>query len=197
MTGLCRPQDVRRNADAQPGDALILTKALGVGIYCAAFKQGALGAQSYAEMIGSMTVLNRIGADLAKDPAVHAITDVTGFGLLGPALEMTRSSKVTLTLYDRDLPLLSQAAALAQKGFVTGASGRNWTSYGEDVELPDGFPEWRRSVLTDPQTSGGLLIACGRARATDLVQGIIRAGYPQARIVGYAEASGSSVRIAL
>lgn len=196
VTGICRPQDVRRNADAQPGDALILTKPLGVGIYSAAFKKGALGPQAYAEMITSMTLLNRVGAELAKDAAVHAITDVTGFGLLGHALEMARGSSVRLALEADELPLLSEAAALAQQGFITGASGRNWLSYGEEVELPHDFPDWRRQLLTDPQTSGGLLIACDPAHAADLVQSIIRAGYPQARVVGQAEPGGQSIRIA-
>lgn len=196
VTGICRPQDVRRNADAQPGDALILTKPLGVGIYSAAFKKGALGPQAYAEMITSMTLLNSVGAELAKDAAVHAITDVTGFGLLGHALEMARGSSVRLALEADELPLLSEAAALAQQGFITGASGRNWLSYGEEVELPHDFPDWRRQLLTDPQTSGGLLIACDPAHAADLVQSIIRAGYPQARVVGQAEPGGRSIRIA-
>lgn len=196
VTGICRPQDVRRNADAQPGDALILTKPLGVGIYSAAFKKGALGPQAYAEMITSMTLLNSVGAELAKDAAVHAITDVTGFGLLGHALEMARGSSVRLALEADELPLLSEAAALAQQGFITGASGRNWLSYGEEVELPHDFPDWRRQLLTDPQTSGGLLIACDPAHAADLVQSIIRAGYPQARVVGQAEPGGQSIRIA-
>ncbi len=195
VTGICRPQDVRRNADAQPGDALILTKPLGVGIYSAAFKKGALGPRAYAEMIASMTLLNRVGAELAKDPAVHAITDVTGFGLLGHALEMARGSSVRLALEADDLPLLSEAAVLVQQGFITGASGRNWLSYGEEVELPHDFPDWRRQLLTDPQTSGGLLVACDPAHAIDLVQSIVHAGYPQARVVGRAESAGRSIRI--
>ena len=123
VTGICRPENVRRNAEARPGDALILTKPLGVGIYAAAFKKGALSSAAYAEMIASMTLLNKVGGDLAKDPAVHAITDVTGFGLLGHALEMARGSNVALTLEADDLPLLSDATFLVQRGFVTGASG--------------------------------------------------------------------------
>ncbi len=197
VTGICRPQDVRRNAAAQPGDALILTKPLGVGIYSAAFKKGALGPQAYAEMIASMTLLNSVGAELAKDPAVHAITDVTGFGLLGHALEMARGSSVSLALDADNLPLLSEAAAIVRQGFITGASGRNWLSYCEEVELPHDFPDWRRQLLTDPQTSGGLLIACDPAHAVEIAQSIVHAGYPQARIVGHAESGGRSIRIAV
>jgi selenide,water dikinase len=142
-----------------------------------------------------MTLLNSVGTELAKDPAVHAITDVTGFGLLGHALEMARGSSVTLTLEADALPLLSEAASLVQRGFVTGASGRNWLSYGEDVVLPPNFPEWKRHLLTDPQTSGGLLVACAQAQAADLVQAIVEAGYPSARIIGHAEQGAPCIRV--
>jgi selenide,water dikinase len=155
VIGTCAKENIRRNADARPGDALILTKALGVGVYSAAFKKDALPPDAYAEMIASMTLLNRIGADLAKDEAVHAMTDVTGFGLLGHALEMARGSGLALTIHTGALGFLTAAERLAQQGFVTGASGRNWASYGESVALPEGFPDWRRDLLTDPQTSGG------------------------------------------
>src|SRR6478609_974916 len=131
VIGICRTQDVRRNADAKAGDALILTKPLGVGIYSAALKKGLLSPQAYAEMIASTTLLNRVGTSLAQDAAVHAITDVTGFGMLGHALEMARGSKLSLVIRLDDLPLLTDAAGLAQQGLVTGASGRNWQSYGE------------------------------------------------------------------
>src|SRR5262249_5343884 len=120
VVGLCRPQDVRRNASARPGDALILSKALGVGIYSAAFKKGALSSAAYAEMIASMTLLNRVGMQLAKTPTVHAMTDVTGFGLLGHAREMARGSGLTLVIRPDDVPLLSEVASLAQQHFVTG-----------------------------------------------------------------------------
>ncbi len=128
-------------------------------------------------MIASTTQLNRVGADLAKLPEVHAITDVTGFGLLGHGLEMARGSKVALTINWADVPLLSSAASLAQGGFVTGASGRNWASYGHEVRLPEGSPDWQRSVLTDPQTSGGLLVSCEAAAADAVLQAIVDAGF--------------------
>ena len=186
VIGIGRPKNIRRNADARPGDALILTKGLGVGIYSAAFKKGALSSKAYAEMMDSTTLLNRIGTALGEDDAVHAITDVTGFGLLGHALEMARGSELTLTIRADDLPLLSQAAALAQQKYVTGASVRNWASYGESVRLPPGLPDWRRHLLTDPQTSGGLLVACAPEHAADLLATIVGAGYPRARVVGHA-----------
>ncbi len=195
VIGIGRPQDVRRNAGAKAGDALILTKALGVGIYSAAFKKGGLSSAAYTEMVASMTLLNRIGAELAEDPAVHAVTDVTGFGLLGHALGMARGSNVAIFISFDDLPLLSAAADLAQQHFVTGASARNWASYAESISLPPDFLEWRRDLLTDPQTSGGLLIACEPGRAAEITRTIIDGGYPHARIVGRAEAGPPSITI--
>jgi selenide, water dikinase len=188
---------VRRKSDVRPGDAMILTKPLGVGIYSAAIKKAALSPDGYAEMIATTTLLNSVGAELAKDAAVHAITDVTGFGLLGHALEMARNSKVTLAIRAGDLPLLSQAATLAQEGFVTGASLRNWASYGKDINLPPLMPDWQRHLLTDPQTSGGLLISCAPERADAIVRSIEAAGYAHARVIGRAKSGPPLIRIDL
>jgi selenide,water dikinase len=195
VIGTCHPRNIKRNSDARAGDALILTKALGVGIYSAAFKKGALSAPAYAELIATTTLLNRVGPELAKDSAVHGITDVTGFGLLGHALEMARGSDLTLIVKASDLPFLSEAAALAQQGFVTGASGRNWLSFRQEVALPGNFPDWRRELLTDPQTSGGLLIACAMDRATAVLRSIVAAGYPAASLIGRVEAGPPMVRV--
>ncbi|WP_394887018.1 selenide, water dikinase SelD [Mesorhizobium sp. AaZ16] len=195
VIGTCRPEDVRRNSGARPGDALILTKALGVGIYSAAIKKEALPESGYAEMIASTTLLNQIGSELAQDPNVHAITDVTGFGLLGHALEMARGSGSALVIRDSDVPLFSEAASLARDGYVTGASRRNWASYGEAVVLPPDMPEWRRHLLTDPQTSGGLLIACERNSAAALVEKIVADGYPSVRPVGHVEPGLPSITV--
>lgn len=187
VIGTCRPADIRRNSAARPGDALILTKGLGVGIYSAAIKKQALSPDGYEEMVASTTLLNRIGAELAEDASVHAITDVTGFGLIGHALEMARGSGCALVIRDHDVPVFAQAASLAEQGFVTGASRRNWASYGDAVRLPRGMPEWRRHLLTDPQTSGGLLIACESGSAGALVETIVASGYPSARVIGCVE----------
>jgi selenide, water dikinase len=195
VIGICRPEHVRRNADAKAGDALILTKPIGVGIYSAAIKKGELPPSGYAEMIATTTLLNRIGAELASDKDVHAITDVTGFGLLGHALEMARSSKLALDIRSSEVPLLTQAAGLAQQGFVTGASHRNWASYGAEVRLPAGYPEWRRHLLTDPQTSGGLLIACAPERAAAIASSTREAGYPTAQVIGYAKPGAGGVEV--
>lgn len=188
VIGLMKPQNLRRNSGARPGDALILTKALGVGIYSAAFKKDVLPKPAYDEMIASTTQLNRIGAELAKDGDVHAITDITGFGILGHGVEMARGSSATLRLRLAELPFLTEAERLAREGRVTGASHRNWTSYGDGVELPAGLPDWRRHMLTDPQTSGGLLVSCAAGRAGEVLALVKAAGYREARIVGAVEA---------
>jgi selenide,water dikinase len=195
VIGICKTEEVRRKSDVRAGDAMILTKPLGVGIYSAAIKKGALSPAGYAEMIATTTLLNKVGAELAKNADVHAITDVTGFGLLGHALEMSRNSKLTLVIRVGDLPLLSEAATLAQQGHVTGASLRNWASYGKDVNLPALVPEWQRHLLTDPQTSGGLLISCASDRADAVVQSIVGAGYADARIIGYARSGPPQITV--
>lgn len=195
VIGTAKPAAIRRNSGAQAGDALILTKALGVGIYSAAFKKDALSAEAYAEMMASVTLLNKIGAEFAQDPDVHAITDVTGFGILGHGLEVARGSGLTLNIDRARLPLLREAVSLAQNGYVTGASTRNWDSYGDGIVLPEGIELWQRQILTDPQTSGGLLIACAPDRAEQTLGQAIEAGYTAARIVGHAEAGPSQVRV--
>ena len=195
VIGTCRPVEVRRNSGAKPGDALLLTKALGVGIYSAAFKKQALPPDGYAELIASTTTLNRIGAELGREPAVHAVTDVTGFGLLGHGLEMARGSGVTLAIRDDGPALFAHAATLARDGFVTGASHRNWDSYGAQVSLPDGLPDWRRHILTDPQTSGGLLVSCAAQEAERLLARTREAGYSSASLIGSVKAGEPRVRI--
>ena len=193
--GLCAPANVRRNSTAQAGDALILTKAMGVGIYSAAFKKQALPANAYAEMLASTTQLNRIGHELAKDGDVHAITDVTGFGLLGHGLELARGSGLRLRIEQVRVPFFAQAAALAEAGYVTGASKRNWNSYSDDIALPVDLPSWRRDLLTDPQTSGGLLVACKAERAEAIRAMIEAAGYPHASIIGALAAGTPGIEV--
>ena len=195
VIGICAPQHVRRNAGAKPGDVLILTKPIGVGIYSAAIKGNALPPGGYAEMIATTTLLNKIGAELARDDSVHAITDVTGFGLLGHGLEMARGAGLRLVINAGGVPLLTQAADLAQQGFVTGASHRNWSSYGSDVAVPAEIPEWRRHLLTDPQTSGGLLVAVAPERSAAMLAAIRDSGCPFACIVGHAEEGAPAIKV--
>ena len=195
VIGLCSPENVRRNSGARAGDALILTKGIGIGIYSAAFKKLALPEEAYSEMIASTTLLNRIGHVLAQDDDVHGITDVTGFGLLGHGLELARGGGVGLTIEQARIPFLARAKALAEAGYITGASGRNWESYGSQVVLPPELPSWRRALLTDPQTSGGLLVACKPERAEPIRAMIEDAGYPRASIIGSVTAGEPTVRI--
>lgn len=157
--GLVHPDRVLTNKGGRAGDVLVLTKGLGVGVFSAAFKQGRLDDAGYRAMIASTTLLNTLGGELGDIEGVHAVTDVTGFGLLGHGLEMARGSGLTAEIGFGPIPMLPGAAELARDGVRTGASGRNWASYGEAVRLPDGLADWKRDLLTDPQTSGGLLIA--------------------------------------
>ena len=193
--GLCTPAQVRRNAGARAGDALILTKGIGVGVYSAAFKKQVLPDDAYAEMIASTTLLNRIGHELAQDDDVHGITDVTGFGLLGHGMEMARGSGVRIRIEQARIPYFRQAEALAEAGHVTGASKRNWASYGDEVALPPDMPEWRRALLTDPQTSGGLLVACKAERAEAIRAAIEAAGYPRASVIGTVAAGAPGIEV--
>lgn len=195
VIGLCHPSELRRNTGARPGDALILTKGLGVGIYSAAIKKGALDAAGIAEMVGSATTLNRIGTELGRLAEVHALTDVTGFGILGHGMELARGAGMRLALESAALPLLSRAAELAEAGFVTGASHRNWASYGDAVLLPEALPDWRRHLLTDPQTSGGLLVAVAPEAVEAVLAQIRAAGFPLAAVIGAVEPGPAGIRV--
>jgi selenide,water dikinase len=195
--GLVHPDKVLTNRTAQAGDVLILTKALGVGVLSAAFKQERLPPGGYEALIASTTQLNTLGATLGDAPGVHAVTDVTGFGLLGHLLEMCRGAGLTAVLDPAAPAVLTGAEELARAGVRTGASGRNWTSYGEAVDLPADTPDWRRDLLSDPQTSGGLLIAVDPAEADALLARARAAGFDKARVVGRLEAGEPRVRVAI
>ena len=191
--GLIHPDKVKRNDRAQAGDVLILGKGLGVGIMSAALKKGELRPKAYEQMIDACTRLNTPGQALSDMPGVHALTDVTGFGLLGHLLEICRGSKLQAKLAFAKLPILSAAQHLVQQGFVTGASDRNWASYGAQVTLPAGAPDWQRKLLTDPQTSGGLLVACDAASAPKVLEIFTQQGFKDARAIGVLEAGSASV----
>ena len=192
--GLVHPDKVLTNRTARPGDVLILTKALGVGVLSAAFKQQRLDAAGYTALIASTTQLNAVGAELADLPGVHAVTDVTGFGLLGHALELCRGAGLTAEIA-AEPPLLAGVEALARDGVRTGAATRNWASYGDAVRLPPELPSWRRDLLTDPQTSGGLLIAVGEADAAGVLDRVRARGFAAAEIVGRLKAGPAEVRV--
>ena len=189
--GVVNPANVKKNSGGRAGDVLILGKPLGVGIYSAALKKGALDAAGYAAMIAATTQLNTAGADLAELNGVHAMTDVTGFGLLGHGLELARGSGLTVHLEFSRLPLLPGVSDLAQGGYTTGASSRNWASYGGEVELFAGCLDWQRAILSDPQTSGGLLVSCA-ADSLDAVLALFeRHGFAEVGIIGRLEAGAA------
>ncbi len=182
--GLIDPAKVKRNDRAQPGDVLILGKGLGIGIMSAALKKGELKDKSYQQMLESATQLNTPGIRFAEMAGVHALTDVTGFGLLGHLLEICRGSKLSATLDFSKIPILSAARHLVEAGYVTGASERNWASYGAAVELSQDGPAWRSKILTDPQTSGGLLVACDTATAPVVLDVFKQEGFQYAARIG-------------
>ena len=182
--GLIHPDKVKRNDRAQDGDVLILGKGLGVGIMSAAMKKNELGDKAYRQMIESATRLNTPGVALAEMPEVHALTDVTGFGLLGHLLEICRGSALAAEIEWSKVPILSAARHLLEAGYVTGASERNWKSYGEQVVMPAGDTTAQRRMLTDPQTSGGLLVACTAAAAPAALDIFRAEGFADAAVIG-------------
>ena len=193
--GLVNPRHVKRNADAQPGDKIILGKAIGVGLYGAAVKKQQLTDAQYSELIASTTQLNTPGIRLAQMPGVHALTDVTGFGLLGHLLEICRGSGVRAHVPWSSVPLLTDARTLASAGFVTGGSARNWKSYGSLVDLTThGAVE--QAILTDPQTSGGLLVACAPQAVDEVLECFRFEGFPRATVIGEIEAGSAGVTVA-
>ncbi len=194
--GLVHPSRIKRNADAQAGDVLVLGKPLGVGVLSAALKKNALPPEGYAQMVATTTRLNTPGPALAALPGVHAITDVTGFGLAGHALEMARGSGCTAEIDWRHVPLLPGVRELAAQGMVTGASGRNWAGYGQDVQLPSDFAPQDQALLSDPQTSGGLLVACSPDSVDQVLATFRDQGFGQAAVMGRVAAGPARLVVA-
>jgi len=193
--GVVDPKNVKRNAGAQPGDALILGKALGVGIYSAALKKGILSDEGYKAMLAATTQLNTPGIALGQWADVHALTDVTGFGLLGHLLEICRASNTAATIDFARLPLLADALSLARDGVATGASARNWAGLCDSVDLGPSIGNAERALLTDPQTSGGLLVACTPGHAGDVAALFRDEGFAHAAVIG--EISSGAPRVAV
>ena len=195
VLGLVHPDKVKRNAGARAGDLLILGKPLGVGVLSAALKKNVLGPEGYAAMIDSTTRLNKPGKALSDLEGVHALTDVTGFGLLGHLLELARGAKLSARLDMARIPLLSGVDQLAADGYFTGASGRNWAAYGHEVVLDPAITPAQQALLTDPQTSGGLLVAC----APDAVETVLalfqREGFGDAAVIGHMAEGPAQVRV--
>jgi selenide,water dikinase len=196
VMGLVHPDRIRRNADARPGDVLVLGKPLGVGVLSAALKKDRLDDAGYARMVATTTQLNTPGPRLAALDGVHALTDVTGFGLAGHALELARGAGLTAALEWSRVPLLPGVAELLAAGCVTGASARNWDGYGHDVQLDAHLPEAARPLLTDPQTSGGLLVSCTPDACEAVLQVFRDEGFADACVVGRVEAGPARLVVA-
>ena len=172
------------------GDVLVLGKPLGVGILSAALKKGRLNADQYADMLQLTTQLNRVGTALAELPAVHAMTDVTGFGLAGHLLAICKGSRLAAEVPLAPLPLISSAVGFAQEGMATGASARNWLGYGNQVRWPSGAAAWQHALVSDPQTSGGLLVSCAADSVAAVLHTFHAAGFVHAAAIGHLQAAG-------
>ncbi|CAN7338482.1 selenide, water dikinase SelD [Trinickia sp. LjRoot230] len=182
--GVVHPQHIARNASAHEGDLLVLGKPLGVGVLSAALKKGQLDARGYAAMIAATTRLNRPGPALAALDGVHAMTDVTGFGVLGHLLELCRGAQLAARVDFSALPWLEGVIELAQRGMITGASARNWAAYGADVTLAPALPPFAQALLTDPQTSGGLLVSCAAHAVGEVLACMKAGGFDEAAVIG-------------
>ncbi|MGQ5523443.1 selenide, water dikinase SelD [Chitinimonas sp. PSY-7] len=193
VIGLVDPKQVKRNSDAKDGDRLILGKPLGIGILGTAMKKGLLDDAGYAALIATTTQLNQVGATLASLPGVHAMTDITGFGLLGHLLEVCRGSKLMATLNSQSLPMLEAAIHFAQQGIGPGAIERNLASFGDAVRFSTTVTDWQRRILADAQTSGGLLVSCAESEVEKVLQTFHQAGFGQAMDIGSLKAGPAEI----
>jgi len=184
VLGLIHPDRVKRNDGAREGDVMVLGKPIGVGILSAALKKEALDAAGYESMILNTTKLNVAGPALAELEGVHALTDVTGFGLAGHSLEIARGANLTAHIKWADVPLLPQVSELIKAGMVTGASGRNWAGYGNEIQMNPSLPDDCETLLSDPQTSGGLLVCCAPDTVQTVLQVFQRHGFNDAAVIG-------------
>ena len=195
VVGLVHPDKIKRNDDAKDGDVLVLGKGLGVCILGAAMNKDEISFKCYGEMVESTTKLNSIGADLADMAGVHAVTDVTGFGLVGHLQELCEGAGLTATLSWDELPILPSALEYAKQGYNTGAANRNWASFGKNITIPDTMEQWQKNMLTDPQTSGGLMVSCPPERADEIITLFHAQGYSFAKQIGSMEAGAAHVTV--
>jgi len=193
--GIVHPDQMKKNSSAQAEDVLILGKGLGVGVLAAALKKDALSKEGYAQLISNTTKLNKVGSALSGLDAVHALTDVTGFGLLGHLLEMCRGSNLCAELKFAHVPVLSEALTLIQQGFGPGAIDRNLASYGHEVEFSDQLENWQRRLLADAQTSGGLLVAVAPDGVDSVLSSFRNAGFEHATVIGSMKKGPPRVRV--
>lgn len=193
--GMVDITNIKRNIGAKPGDALILGKGLGTGFLASAAKSGTITDAGYKELIATATLLNDIGADLGEREDVHAMTDITGFGLLGHLDEVCSGSGIGANLDLNAIPLLASGRELAEAGVNTGATGRNRMAFSEHVRLPDDLPSWHDNMLYDPQTAGPLLVACDPGAADEILALFHARGYDAAAIIGHCTEENSVITV--
>jgi selenide,water dikinase len=190
VTGVVHPQRVLTNAGARPGDRLILTKPLGTGIIATAIKGRVASPDAEAQVVAVMTALNRLAAECLEGFAVQAVTDITGFGLLGHALEMAAGSKVEMTLYASRVPVLEAARDYAAMGLVPAGTFANRNFCEKSLKVVPGLDAVALDLLADAQTNGGLLVAVAGNQAEDLLACLHDRGVTAAAIIGAVSASG-------
>ena len=191
--GVVHPARLKRNCDARPGDVLIMGKGLGVGILAQSMKKGVLDEAGYQALIASTTQLNKVGATLAGLPGVHALTDVTGFGLLGHLLEICKGSGLQAQLDMKHIPVLKEAQHFAEQGYGPGAIERNQASFGQYVQFADGILPWQQRLLADPQTSGGLLVSVAPEQAEAVLAAFHEAGFTYATAIGHMQVGNAGI----
>jgi selenide,water dikinase len=180
--GLVHPQKIKKNSSAKAGDVLVLGKPLGIGILSAVLKKGKLSEAGYAQMVEWTTKLNTPGQALGEMSGVHALTDVTGFGLAGHLLEICRGSRLLAEVDFSAIPVIREALDWVKQGVATGASTRNLAGYGHEIEFKG--EEWQRKLLSDPQTSGGLLVACSAEAKDSVLETFKQQGFGEACVIG-------------
>ena len=190
VTGVIDPAKVLTNRGAQPGDALVLTKPIGVGILSTAAKRGAASPEGIASSIALMSELNKGAAEVMEQFPVSACTDITGFGLLGHMLEMTTASSVEAEIWADTVPFVDEALDLATAGFVPGGTRDNLDHVNSMVRWDEEIPEIERLLLCDAQTSGGLLISVAEGRAENLLTALRESGVSEAAWIGRVSEKG-------
>jgi selenide, water dikinase len=197
VTGLIDPNKVLANQGAKPGDALVLTKAIGTGVISTAIKKGVAQQEWIDAAVGSMTTLNKQAAELirTKGYEVHALTDITGFGLIGHAREMALASGVAIRLFSKDVPLLTGALECAQAGHIPGGLKANREFAECVVEYEADISEEMKALLFDPQTAGGLLISVAAGDQKKLVSDLRDLGLPAAHIGHIEECTRSQIKV--
>jgi selenide, water dikinase len=194
VIGIVDPKKMKRNSGARVGDSIIVSKPLGVGILSAGLKSDKLSAAGYQQMIRYTTQLNKPGVELSQLDDVHALTDITGFGLAGHLLELSRGAGLQAKIEWAQIPVIEEATELVKQGIYTGASGRNWLGFGHEISLSPQIQDWQKHILSDPQTSGGLLVACSPETEAQVLKTLHDAGFSQAQKIGmFQEGLGLSV----